>query len=242
MGAVAIIAGIGIGIGGIIKTIGDVQKSQAQAREDKRKAQQLEELSKPGGYYDQELQALHLELLDVEADRQTAGKLLAINSLEITRQGGGLKGQIVAQAGAGNISTTSGSVVKRQDLVTQTVEENLAKTRLQYEDQLRGLAGRAAQDTAQQTMIEFKQNAGTEDAAALRNEADWLNSWGVGLSVAGGIVGTVTSLATLGSNMGLFKGGETTAATTTTSTPSPQASIYNDPYASLGLQKYWQEW
>lgn len=238
MAVIAIIAGIGIAVGGIVKTIGDVQTAQARARDDERKAKQLEELSKPGGYYDQVLEGIHLDLQDVEADRQAAGKILAINALDITRQGAGLEGQVLARAGAGNLSTTSGSIVKRQGVITQAVQENLAKTRLQYEDQLRGLAGRAAQDTANETLTNFKKNAGTEDAAALKNEADWLNSWGIGLSIAGGVVGTVTSLATLGANMGLLGGGSSTPAAESPTTAPAQTSIY-DMAPSVDWSSYW---
>ena len=196
MAAATIIAAIVIGTGALIKTIGDVQKAQRQAKEDERKAEQLEELSKPGGYYDQVLESIQSELQDVEADRMASGKMLAISSLQVTRQGAQAAGHITAGAGAGNLAQT-GSIEKRKGLVEEAVNIDLAKSRLQYEDQLRGLATRQKAATAEETLIEFKKQAGTEDAAALKSEADWLNTWGVGLSVASGITGLAGGLAGL---------------------------------------------
>jgi len=227
-----------LGIGAAVNIIGNVQQAQAKAKEDERKASQLEDLSKPGGYYDQELKAIQSDLQNVEADRAAAGKMLAISSIEITRQGAQAKGGVAATAGAGNLAQT-GSISKRQDTITEQVNLNMAKVRLQYEGTLRGLATRAAQDTAAQTKLEFQQTAGTQDAAALKNEADWLSTWGVGLSIASGVTGFAASAIGMG---GSPLGSQSKATPASSGFLTETGTAYGDPYASMSNVDWNSAW
>jgi hypothetical protein len=208
-------------IGTAIKVVGEVQQSLAQADADRLKASQLEELSKPGGYYDQALAALNLDLTNIESGRTAAGKMLALTAaqyqassdqtratatqqeMQTARKGSEAAGSVAASAGAGNLGQ-SGSVEKRKEGIQAQTQSSLAyiqqsadrsiqqneidikKATLQYEDQLRGLSSRQAQDTAEITLTQFKQNSGTQDAALLNSEADWLSTWGVILPIAAG--------------------------------------------------------
>jgi hypothetical protein len=165
----------------------------------------------------------------VEADRQAAGEMMAISSIEISKQGAQATGAIVASAGAGNLART-GSITKREDTIAQSVNLNMAKVRLQYEDAIRGLATRAASDSANETKTEFQKNAGLSDASALKSEADWLNTWGVGLTVASGIVQIGTGLV----KSGAFSGTDSGGSTDTTSETAKTNVVSGDPY-SLGL-------
>jgi hypothetical protein len=196
-------------VGDIIKGVGDVQKINAQAEADKLKADQLDELSKPGGYYDQVLASLKIDLANIESDRSAAGKMMAITATQtqeaatmqemgVARQGAKAVGSVGARAGAGNLGQ-GGSVEVQKEAIQTEASQNIAYTqrtadrqieqaRLQYEEQLRGLAARQAQNTAATTLEEFKKTSGTEDATLLKNEADWLSTWGVGLAIAGDVL------------------------------------------------------
>lgn len=190
-----ILSVVGIVGGAIIQGIGNVATAQAQAKADQTKADQLEELSKKGGYYDQVLASINLDLQDIESDRQTAGKMFALNAINTAEQGAQATGAITARSAAGNLS--GGSVDVQKEMVQTQTERSLMVSRLQYEDQLRGLDIRKAQDISQQTMTKFNQQAGLTEAAQLTSEADWLNTWGVGLGIASAVFGGLAGLAGL---------------------------------------------
>jgi hypothetical protein len=203
--ALLIILGLAGAIGAIIQTIGAVKQTEAQAAQDRANAEeanaqagQLETLSASGGYYDQQLAAIASDLADVEGDRIAAGQMAGYQAISTSRQGEAATGQIAARAGTGNLA--GGSVQKQKESVQTQVVQQFAQIKLQYEDQMRGLATRQASDVAQQTLTQFNKEKGTSDAAFLRTdaanlnaEADWLSTWGVGLTIAGGALNTVTA-------------------------------------------------
>lgn len=206
------------GAGIAIKTIGNVMQTQAKAAEDERQAGLLEDLTKSGGYYDQTLAALRKDLKDIEADRSTAGQMYAMQSVVAAEQGAAAKGSVTASAGVGNLAQT-GSVAVRKETIQRGVDRTLTQYRLQYEDAMRGLSVRQAQNIAEITKTKWDKGKATSDAEALRTEADWLNTWGVGLTIASG----VTDIAA--------------AATKAPSSGSKSASYesqvsYSDPYGS----------
>jgi hypothetical protein len=279
MAAITVIAGLALATGAIISIVGSVVQTQqaaaaaaAAALTAQIQAAHLAELSRAGGYYDQVLESIRLDIADVEADRAQAGKMLAISATEVglaktkintqerqaTSADVQVLGHISSRAGAGNLAQT-GSVEQQKGIVEQNISENKAvsnanrkqldlemqKTRLQYEDALRGLATRQAGDNAQQTLTAFKKTSGMEDAnallsgaASLTNEANWLSTWGVALTIGSGVAGAIGGLAGLsGLSLGaLVPGGQTTSTGT----------AYGDPYASmLGVgwnSSYWRSY
>ena len=114
-----IIAGlIAIGIGGIIKiagaiieTIGAVHELEALEEQRRLEAENLEELSEEGGYYDQVLEALQVELDDIEADRMAATQNLIMTTQELTASIGVSKLQEAA-AIVGQEAQKAGQVVQ----------------------------------------------------------------------------------------------------------------------------------
>jgi hypothetical protein len=187
---------IGAVAGAVIEAVGNVQQAKAQAAADEQKAKELEELSKTGGYYDQQLSALALEFKDIEADRAAAMQVKAIDTLTLAEQGAQAKGSIAAGAGVGGLAQ-EGSVLKRGEAVQRSMQRGLAKMQLQYEDVQRGLSLREAQGRAQETLTEFQKETGLEEAAIYRDEAEWLKTWGVFLGIAGPVVGAGTQIASL---------------------------------------------
>ena len=203
-------------------------------------AENLEELSEEGGYYDQVLEALQTELDDIEADRAAAATNLAMTEKELTAQigvsklqeqaavaasavqglqagrtGAEAKGAGAAAAGAGGVSVGSGSVLRMAAAVDKSVgrqvslanlntaatraagayqrdviQNNITRARLNYQDQIRAADTREAQIEAQTTLTEYQQETGLEQAEFLQSEADWINEWGIPLTVAGGVLET----------------------------------------------------
>ena len=64
---------------------------------------------------------------------------------------------------------------------------------MQYEDQMRGFSTRQAQDIANQTLTSYKKETGLSDAQALRDESQWLKTWGVWLGLGADVLGGVGS-------------------------------------------------
>jgi hypothetical protein len=221
------VAAVVIG-GAIINTIGNVQKSQAQAAADKQKASELEELSKPGGYYDQALNTVKLEYQNIQASREAAGQISAMNALQVTQKAAQEKGSVIASAGAGNLAQT-GSIIQRQVPIKENENISLAKNQLQYEQQMRTLNVQQSQATAEETKLNFQKTSGSAEASQLESEAGWLNSWGVGLDIAGGLVSGATAL--MGS--GALK---STTPQTTNQVPQtdPYVASYGTSYGTYG--------
>lgn len=241
--------------GGAIETVGAVHEADAAADAAELQADNLDELSEEGGYYDQVLEALQTELDDIEADREAAALNLqmtekeltgqigvskleegaavagltaqkvgqAVGALETARTGAEATASVAAQAGAGGVSVGSGSVLRTAAGVNRAIgrrvalanvqigatvkaitttreagalqrevlQNNITRARLNYADQLRALDTREAQVTAQTTLTEFQQETGGEQADLLREEAEWIQEYGIPLTIAGGILGGV---------------------------------------------------
>jgi len=70
------------------------------------------------------------------------------------------------------------------------IQNNITRARLNYQDQIRAADTREAQIEAQTTLTEYQQETGLEQAEFLQSEADWINEWGIPLTVAGGVLET----------------------------------------------------
>lgn len=235
MALTTIAAAVVIG-GAVVNTIGNIVQGQAKAKEDERKAQQLEELSKPGGYYDQLIGNIHQEYANIEAERTAAGKVTAMNALQIqlqeeqrtvqtAHQAATQVAGVSAEAGAGNLGQT-GSIEERKAgiqgqanvdiaFTKQAASLDLAKNQLQYEQTIRNENLRQSQLATEETKINFQKTSGISDANALNSESDWLNTWGVGLDVASGALGVAGELVSLGKGPGVA--------------PAPKESTYQTP-------------
>lgn len=198
---------IGVVAGAVIEAVGNVQQAKSQAAIDEQKAKELEELSKTGGYYDQQLAALALEFKDIEADRAAALQVRAIDTLTMSEQAAQARGSITAAAGAGGLAQ-EGSVLRRGEAVGRALQRGVAKLQLQYADVQRGLGLREATGRAQETFTEFQKETGLEQASLYRDEAEWLKTWGIVLGIAGPIVGAGTQIA--GLDFSAFQKAETT--------------------------------
>src|SRR3972149_10577809 len=196
---------IGVVVGAAIEAIGNVQQAKAQAAIDEQKAKELEELSKTGGYYDQQLATLARECQDIEADRAAAMQIRAINTLTMAEQGAQAKASIAAGAGVSGLAA-EGSILKRGGTIQRAMQRGVAKLSLQYEDVKRGLGLREAQATAQETLTEFQKETGLEQAELYRDEAEWLKTWGVFLGIAGPFLGAGGQIA--GMDFSAFKNPE----------------------------------
>lgn len=294
--ALAIVGGVSAIAGTVVSTIGAVRETKGQAAQDRIAAEaasvqagNLEELSATGGYYEQVLTSLELELEDIEADKAASAITLqlaqeeltaglaqseleekvqvanlegqiegskirekmdvtqaAISGLDVSDQGAQAKGSIQAAAGAGNVggqsilrqaesvtkqvgrrvafSNMQGAAAKAlgkldrtalqgnismvqgaSDLEQMRIKNDMQRSRMQYEDTLRGLGVAESSTTAQQTRTLFEQESGMEEAGIYRqkseyltDEADWLEQYGVPLAVAGGIAQGAGDLASMG--------------------------------------------
>jgi len=277
--ALAILGLVAMVGGAIITALGQAHQAEAAAEAAAVEAENLQELSSEGGYYDQVLAALQTELNDIEADRDAAATALqlteqelggqkelsaieeaaqvagleaqkagqeaqkagqAVQGLETARTGAEAKGAIAARAGAGGVSVGSGSVLRTAASVNraigrrvavanmqigasnqaigatnlavgatqaagalqrETLQNNITRARLNYADTLRGLDTREAQTTAQQTLTEFNQEAGLEQAGLLQTEADWLTTTAPGLIAAGAVFNALGGVAKFGASL-----------------------------------------
>lgn len=263
-----ILALIGAGAaiaGAIIEGAGQQQQIDAQAQADALQAQNLLELAGDGGYYDEVMQALKIELDDIEADREAAATNLQLTEQELSGQielskleeaaqmaglgaqkvgieaekagkisegletgerGAQATGKIAAAAGASGVSVGSGSILRsaaavgravarrvglanigigaanleigattRQMQATEmagalqrtTLQNNITRAQLNYQDLLRGLNTREAQLEAQQTLTEYQRETAGEQAWTLASEAAWLQGPGTALNILGTI-------------------------------------------------------
>ena len=274
--ALAILGIIGIAAtlaGGVIGTIGAVHDAEAEQAALELQADNLDELSQEGGYYDDVLAALQTELDDIEADRIAAGVDLsltvkelegqigvskaqeaasvagqAVQGLETARSGEEAKGNISAAAGAGGVSTESGSVLRVAASVNKAIgrrvavanmgiastrlagalqrevsQDNITRANLAYQDTLRALTTREAQAAAQQTLTEYQQSTGAAEAERLRTEAEWIEETGIPLTIAGGVVNTIGNTATAGFN--LLSGLPSTVPRATAPAAAPSADF-----------------
>ena len=135
--------------------MGAVHEAEAAAAAAELEAKNLEELSADGGYYDQVIEALKLELDDIEADRDAAAQNLtmtlgeletgvgvsklqeaasvagqAAQGLGAARQGAEIGGALAARAGAGGVSVGSGSVLRTAAAVNRAVSRQVAVTNI----------------------------------------------------------------------------------------------------------------
>lgn len=107
------------------------------------------------------------------------------------------------------LTTEIGVVQGAADVEQLRIQNDITRSRLNYEDTLRGLNTRQAGLIAEQTKTTFQQTTGleeagllTEEAANLTAEADWLTTYGVPLTIAGGVVSGIATAASQVSDLG----------------------------------------
>ncbi len=136
-----------------------------------------------------------------EAIARTVGRRIAAQNLAI-----GVTGQAIGATEQAEIATRGAAVLQRGRL-----QNDITRAQLGYEDALRGLKTREAETLAQETMATFKKTQGIKEAEILRSEAEWLKTWGVGLSWASALTGGLTDILGIGAMPGFGDTGQTLA-------------------------------
>jgi hypothetical protein len=189
---------IGLGItalGGIFGMIGQAQANEQQIKVDELEAQQLKESQQI--YASQQKEAQY-ELTDIRADVATAGTMNTLAMMDLGEQAAAAKGSIQATAGVGNIAGES--VLRRANRVETLYRREALKTKLSYEDTMRGLESRrlGAETSLLTAGLQYKW-AG-EKAKQSQEQADWLRDYGwmsvlaTGLNAGANIVGGAQSI------------------------------------------------
>ena len=189
---------IGLGItalGGIFGMIGQAQANEQEIREKELEAQQAKESQQI--YASQQKEARY-ELTDIRADVYTAGTMTTLAMMDLGEQAAAVKGSIQATAGVGNIAGES--VLRRANRVETIYRREALKTKLGYEDTMRGLESRrlGAETSLLTAGMQYKW-AG-EKSKMSQEQADWLRDYGwmsvlaVGLNAGANMVGGAQSM------------------------------------------------